>query len=215
MKTRAALVVSTALVVAALGAGLFLSPQLADPMPSHWNAAGQVDGYTSRTVAVWLLPLVALGTALLLALLPSIDPLKANIARFRGTYNLVIVGLVAYLVYLHALTLAVGLGLRFNFTSAMMPALGLLFVGLGVLLRKAERNFFIGIRTPWTLSSDEVWARTHRLGAWTFGLAGVVAALSGLLGDAAFGVAMGAILVGAFVPVVYSYVLYARLGRTP
>ena len=213
MSRRAALIVSVVLGAVALVVGLLLSPRLPDPMPSHWNAAGEVDGYTSRSVAVWLLPLITLGLALALAALPAIDPLRANVAKFEKAYGASIVGIVVYLLYLYGLTLAAGLGYALNMTTMLLPAMGLLFIALGLMMRKAKRNFFIGIRTPWTLSSDQVWDQTHRLGAVCFILAGLVALPSGLLGVAGIWVAVGAVTVATLVPVGYSYYLFTRLGR--
>ena len=110
--------------------------------------------------------------------IPAIDPLRANIATFRRTFNVFIVLIVAFLLYLHVLTTLWNLGLHsFRMSTAMLPAMGLLFVFVGLLLRQAKRNFSIGIRTPWTLSSDRVWDQTHRLGAVLFVISGVLTAL--------------------------------------
>lgn len=213
MSRRAALLVSVVLAAVALAVGLLLSPLLPDPMPSHWNAAGDVDGYTSRNVGLWLLPLITVGLAVLLAVLPAIDPLRANVAKFERVYGASIVGILVYLLHLYALTLAAGLGVVFNMTAMLLPAMGLLFIGLGFLLRRAKRNFFIGIRTPWTLSSDQVWDQTHRVGAASFIVAGLVTLPTGFLGSAGIWVAVGAILVATLVPIGYSYYLFARLHR--
>ncbi|MEJ5223414.1 MAG: DUF1648 domain-containing protein [Anaerolineales bacterium] len=210
MNNKTTIILSFGLLLIALLAGAVLYNQLPDPMPSHWNAAGEVDGYTPRFWGVFLLPLMTAGILLLFLVIPSIDPLRANIAQFRETYNLLIVGFTFYMLYIHGLTLAAALGVQFNMTVMLLPAVGLLFIGIGLILPRAKRNFFIGIRTPWTLSSDTVWEETHRVGAWAFGLAGGVTILSAFLGESGIWLLLGALMLAAFVPVVYSYILWRR-----
>ena len=160
-----------------------------------------------------LLPLITAGLAVLLFAIPSMDPLRANIERFGGAYNAFVVGFVAFMVYVYALTLAAGMGRQFNMTQMLLPAMGLLFIGVGRMLRTARRNYFIGIRTPWTLASDEVWRATHALGARTFTVGGIVAIAAGFLGEAGLWLMMAVLIGAALVPVVYSYLLWRRLGR--
>jgi uncharacterized membrane protein len=193
-------------------AGLVLWSQLPDPMASHWNVNDQVDGYMSKFWGVFLLPLITLGMWLLFLVVPSIDPLKANIAAFRGVFNLLIVLIVAFMLYIYALSLAWNLGYTgFRMSGAMLPAIGLLFIFLGFLLRQAKRNFFIGIRTPWTLSSDMVWNETHRIGAVLFMISGALAFLGGFLpGPFAFWLMFVPVLGSTLFLLVYSYVLYQR-----
>ena len=98
-------------------------------MASHWNANDEVDGYMSKFWGVFLMPLVTLGMLLLFLVIPSIDPLKANIAQFREAFNLFIVLIVAFMLYIHALTLAWSLGYTgFRMSTSMLPAMGLLFI---------------------------------------------------------------------------------------
>ena len=117
--------------------------------------------------------------------------------------------MVAFLAYVHVLTILWNLGSdRFNMGSAIMPAIGLIFVFAGIMMRKAKRNFFVGIRTPWTLSSDWVWDRTHRIGSVLFVLSGALALLGVLFpAYAVWFVLMPVLFVVVFL-VVYSYVLY-------
>jgi uncharacterized membrane protein len=213
VSTRTSVLICAALLAVATLVGLSLYPQLPDPMPSHWDANGTVDGYMSRMWGVLLMPLMTAGLAVLLFAIPSMDPLRANIERFRATYNAFVVGFVAFMVYVYALTLAAGMGRQFNMTQMLLPAVGLLFIGVGRMLRSARRNYFIGIRTPWTLASDEVWRATHALGARTFTVGGIVAIAAGFLGEAGFWLMMAVLVGAALVPIVYSYVLWRRLGR--
>lgn len=210
MTTKTSLTLSFVLIALALAAGLLLSSQLPDPMPSHWNAAGEIDGYTSKALGIWLLPLMTAGLTLLLAFIPLLDPLRANIEKFRPLYNLFIIGFVAYMLYVYALTLASALGWQFNMSVMLLPVMGLLFIGISFLLKNAKRNFFIGIRTPWTLSSDSVWEKTHALGAKTFLVGGLVILLSAFLGETGLWLMLIALMIAAFVPIVYSYILWRQ-----
>ncbi len=212
MSTRITTIVVLLMLVAATLAGLLLWNRLPDQMASHWDINDQVNGHMSKFWGIFMMPLITLAMLVLFLVVPSIDPLKANIAQFREVFNLFIVLIVAFMVYIYGLSLAWNLGYtRFNMSRAMLPALGLLFIFIGFMLRQAKRNFFIGIRTPWTLSNDTVWNETHRLGAVLFMVAGALAFLGGFLGGtAAFWLMFIPIIGSALFLVVYSYVLYQR-----
>src|SRR5215207_4275963 len=185
MTTRTTTIIVLSLIAVATLAGLLLWNRLPDQMASHWNLNDQVDGYMPKFWGVFLLPLITLGMFALFLIVPSIDPLKANIAQFREAFNLFIGLMVAFMVYLYGLTLAWSLGVaNFKMSDAMLPAIGLLFIFIGFMMRKAKRNFFIGIRTPWTLSSDSVWNETHRIGSVLFMISGGLAFLSSFFGGA-------------------------------
>jgi uncharacterized membrane protein len=203
------------MITAAMLAGLLLWSRLPDMMASHWNVNDQVDGYMSKFWGVFLLPLITLALFLLFLVIPSIDPLKANIAQFREAFNLFIVLIVGFMLYIDGLTLAWNLGYTsFRMSGAMLPAIGLLFVFIGFMLRRAKRNFFIGIRTPWTLSSDTVWNETHRIGAVLFIISGALAFLGGFFGGmTAFWMMFAPIIGSTLFLLVYSYVLYQRETR--
>lgn len=156
------------------------------------------------------MPLVTLGMFALFLVIPNIDPLKANIAQFRETFNLFIVLIVAFMLYIHGLTLAWSLGFtNFKMSAAMLPFVGALFIFIGFLLKKAKRNFFIGIRTPWTLSSDTVWNKTHQLGSVLFVASGTLAIIGGFFGGMiAFWLMFAPLIGSTLFLVIYSYVLY-------
>ena len=210
MSTKAANITIITLLVISFLLAIALYPVMPDPMPSHWNAAGEIDGYMSKFWGLFLMPLITLGLVLLFIAIPRIDPLKANIAQFIESYNLMVVFFVVYMLYVYILTLLAAWGVAFNMSTMLLPAMGLLFIVIGFLIGKAKRNFFIGIRTPWTLTSDTVWAKTHQLGKWTFIGAGIIFIPCAFLGEAAFWVMMIAIMVAAIVPIVYSYILWKR-----
>lgn len=212
MSTRTTTIITLLLILIATVAGLLLWNQLPDQMASHWNANDEVDGYMSKFWGVFMMPLVTLGLFLLFLVIPNIDPNKANIAEFRESFNLFIVLFVVFMLYVHGLTLAWSLGYTgFKISTALLPAMGLLFIFIGFMLRKAKRNFFIGIRTPWTLSSDTVWEKTHKLGAVLFMASGALAFIGGLFGGMiAFWMLFVPLIGSVIFLLVYSYVLYQR-----
>lgn len=216
MSTRTTTILVLLMILGATVAGLLLWNQLPDPMASHWNINDQADGYMSRTWGVFMMPLITLGMLVLFLVIPSIDPLRANIAQFRGAFNLFIVLIITFMVYVYGLTLAWNLGYTgFRMSSAMLPALGLLFIFIGFMMRQARRNFFIGIRTPWTLSSDTVWEETHRIGAVLFMISGALAFLGGFFGGiTAFWLMFAPLMGSTIFLLMYSYVLYRRETRT-
>ena len=212
MSTRTTTIVVLLMIVAATIVGIALWNRLPDPMASHWGPNDEVNGYISRFWGVFLMPLITLGMFLLFLVIPNIDPLKANIAQFRDVFNLFITLIVAFMVYVYFLTLRWNLGYTdFAMSKAMLPAMGILFFFVGYMLRKAKRNFFIGIRTPWTLSSDRVWDETHRLGSVLFMVSGVLALIGSFFGGTlAFWFLFVPLIGSTLVTLVYSYVLYQR-----
>jgi len=212
MTTRLTTIIVLILIVGTTIAGVLLWNQLPDQMASHWNVNDQVDGYMSKIWGVFMMPLITLGMFALFIIVPNIDPLKANITEFRETFNLFIVFIVGFMVYIHVLTLRWNLGYtNLGIGKAMLPAVGLLFIVIGSLLRKAKRNWFIGIRTPWTLSSDSVWNETHRLGSVLFMISGVLTLIGGIFGGMiAFWLLFIPLMGSTIFLLVYSYVLYQR-----
>jgi len=212
MSTRTTLIVSIALIAIAALLSLAVFNRLPDPMASHWGFNDQVNGTVSRFWGAFLMPIISLAMLGLFILLPGIDPLKANIAKFREVFNAFIAVIIAFLLYIHVLTIVWNLGFQgFRMSTAVIPGIGLLFVFAGLLMRRAKRNFFIGIRTPWTLSSDKVWDETHRLGATLFIASGVLALLGALLpGPVAYWLVLAPIMASTLIVIVYSYVLWRR-----
>jgi uncharacterized membrane protein len=210
MSTRNTVIVSLIIIVVAIALSAAVYPRLPAAMASHWGADDQVNGTISRFWGACLVPLMSVGMLGLFLLIPMIDPMRANIASFRRIFNVFIVLLMAFMLYIHVLTLLWNLGVQtFRMSTALLPALGLIFILAGVMMRQSKRNFFIGIRTPWTLSSDRVWEGTHRLGAVLFIASGGVALLAAFFpGSAAFWLVIGPVMASTLIVVVYSYMLW-------
>ena len=215
MTTKNTLIISIILITIAISAGAVLWNRLPDQMASHWDINDQVNGTMPKVWGVFLMPLITLGMLVLFPIVPSIDPLKANIAKFRESFNLFIVLITSFMLYIHGLTLAWSLGYQdFKMSAAMLPFTGMLFIAIGFMLRKAKRNFFIGIRTPWTLSSDSVWDKTHQLGSILFMVSGALAIIGGFFGGMiAFWLMFVPLIGSSLFLVIYSYVLYRQETR--
>jgi len=141
---------------------------------SHWNSKGEVDGYMSKFWALFLTPLMITGMALLLKFLPKIDPLKKNIKKFKKDYDYFIVAITVFLFYIYILTVLWNINVKFSMTVSVVPGVALLIIYTGFFLEKAQRNWFVGIRTPWTMSNDKVWRKTHKVAGKLFVVSGVI-----------------------------------------
>ncbi len=159
---------------------VFCYSAMPEKMASHWGMNGEVNGYMPKFWGLFLMPLVSLVIFGLFVLIPKIDPLKENIVKFRKYFDWFIVLLEIFLLYVYILTLVWNVGIRFNFSLAIIPAMALFFYYIGILVEKSERNWFVGIRNPWTLSNEIVWKKTHKLGGRLFKVAGLVT-FSGIL----------------------------------
>jgi len=198
------------LVVAGFAYAAFLSPRLPDPLPSHWDAAGRVNGTMPKPWGVFIVPLVMAVLWLLFLVLPRMSPRGFEMGSFASAWGILTVSILAFMLFVEVLTLNAA-QTRANLSpKPIFAAIGVLFVVIGGVMRKVTRNFFAGIRTPWTLASEEVWNRTHRLGSKIFMAAGLVAVAAALF-DLGWWVPLAALLVGPLVPVIYSYMTYRRL----
>lgn len=216
MSTRTTLIIGLVLVLLAVAFSAAVYNRLPDRMASHWGVNDEVNGTITRFWGAFLMPVIALAMLGLFLLVPLIDPMKANIATFRPIFNGFIVAILVFLLYLHVLTILWNLGYQsFRMSTALLPGLGLIYILAGLLISQAKRNFFIGIRTPWTLSSDQVWAQTHRVGGVLFIACGVIALFSMFFpGAIAFLLIIVPLLVASIFLVVYSYVLYQQETRS-
>ncbi len=184
-----------------------------EQMASHWNAAGEVEGYMSKNYGLFLMPIISIAIVLLFVLVIRIDPLKKNIKKFMGYYEGLVLAIVLFLFYIYLLSIFANLGYEFDMMRMMVPSLGILFFYLGIVLGKARRNWFVGIRTPWTLSDDKVWDKTHELGGKLFKIAGVIALFGLVLPGYAIWLVVVPVLVFAVYLIVYSYFEYAKLQK--
>ena len=209
--SKRSLAVMWILVLISFLIGLWFYPRLPATAASHWDSHGQVDGYTSRFWGAFLIPLIALGIDLLLTMIPLIDPLRKNIASFRPYYEAFAVIFTLYLIFIQLFELLWNVGVHLNPNVVFPVGIGLLLLYLGFFLEHVKPNWFIGIRTPWTLSSERVWEKTHRLGAALFKVLGIAMIAATALPPRIFiWILLGGTIAVALALMVYSYWLYER-----
>ena len=210
MKLRTSQWIILALIVISIIVSIVLVPYMPQRMASHWNMQGEVDGTMSRFWGLFLLPMVSVFLFLLFILIPKIDPLKANIQKFQKHYDGFVFILMLFLSYIYVLTLLWNRGIHFNMTRLMVPAFAALLFCSGMVIERAKQNWFIGIRTPWTLSSERVWERTHKLGGKLFKVAGIISVIGIVLPDHGFYFILLPIVLISLVTVIFSYVEFKK-----
>lgn len=182
-----------------------------DRIPVHWGLSGQPDRFGGRFEGLLAEPLVAIGVYLLLILLPRIDPRRAHYDAFSGPYAILRTGIVAFMFAVHLMILLWIRGRAIDPRTFFPISMGVLFLVLGNYLPKLKSNWFVGVRTPWTLSSEFAWRRTHRLAGWLFVASGAFVIILALVRPGSGLVAiLGAVIPSAVISVVYSYFAWRR-----
>ncbi len=168
------------LIIAAMFAlAAWAWPQLPDKLPVHWNIKGEVDGYGNKFVGLLLLPIIVAGIYVMMLALPRFDPGRRNYENFATTYAMIRLSFAAFMCLIYVFIVLAAFGAKFNMTSIIMPAVGLLLIVLGNFMSKIRPNWFVGVRTPWTLSSKLSWDKTHRLAGWLFIFMGLLMVVVG------------------------------------
>jgi uncharacterized membrane protein len=203
---------AAAVILATLAGTVVAYPQLPATVPLHWDIQGQVDGWGPKWTLFLFGPGAMLSIVLLFAALPWLSPKRFEVGSFRSTYLYIMIVLVALLAYIHLLIVIAALGVVVDVSRALEGGLCLLLALLGNVMGKVRRNFFVGIRTPWTLANEQVWNATHRFAGKTI-FAGGLLGLFAVILRAPFWFPIAAILVAALVPAAYSLVFYKRLER--
>lgn len=198
------------ILLAAVATGLFFYPQLPPVVASHWDASGNVNGYMAKGWAVATFPIIIAIMSLFFLLIPRIDPKRENIAKFRNYFDYLIIAISLVFYYFFLLFLFWNVGVPFNFIPAIIPAFSFLFWFIGMILPYTEPNWFIGIRTPWTISSETVWKKTHIVGGMWFKISALIALLGIVFPSVALWLMLVPILATAIGVFVYSYVLYEK-----
>jgi immunity protein, SdpI family len=214
--TRAYFWLSVVATVAALAASLVLYPRLADEIPIHWNIQGQVDGYGSKTWAAFLMPGAMAGMLALFLALPWLSPKHFELDSFRSTYWFIVLVIMLLVAYTHGLMLWAAAAGRVDITRALLVGLLLMFGLIGNVMGKVRRNFWVGVRTPWTIANERVWNDTHRLAGKLFVAAAAIGLATLLLPLPLPAVSIAVftlIMTAALLPVLYSLIHYKRLAR--
>ena len=145
------------MVVTAIG--FYNTSCLPDKLPTHWNAQGEIDGYSSKNFVLFFYPAITLFLYLLLIFLPAIDPLRKNYEKFKTPYYFIRLILVIFFAALFFVSIAAGYGLKWDIKYLIIPLISLMFITFGIFMPKIKQNWFVGIKTPWTLGSKEVWEK--------------------------------------------------------
>jgi uncharacterized membrane protein len=201
------------LIIISFALGIYFYPSLPEKMASHWGFSGQVDGYSSKNFGVFFLPGLLVFLLILFSVLPKTDPYKTNFSQFKKYFENFINIVFVFLIYLYSLTLVWNLGYGFNLIQFITPGFGLIFYYAGVLMQNTKRNWFVGIRTPWTLSSEVVWEKTHKLGARLFKASGLISLLGIILPSFALLFILAPILLVTVFILAYSYFEYQKINH--
>lgn len=200
------LIIFSAILISALSYN-----QLPEQVVSHWNMNGEANGWSSRNFHTIFFPALLVFIYLLMNTLPKIDPNKKRYAEFKQVYlSLRDVIILSLLVIFAGATLS-NLGYAVNIGSLTSITIGFMFIILGNYLGKLKRNWFVGIKTPWTISSENSWNKTHRLGGKLFVALGLITMLLPLFStQAAFWFLIGGSLGILPIVTIYSYVIYRK-----
>jgi uncharacterized membrane protein len=199
MTTRS--LIGWALIAGCFALTAAVYPRLPDPMPTHFDLHGHANGFISKPLGPFLLPLVALLTHAVIAFVPAVS---------SGRLAVIPIAIAASFVFVVAVALRAALGLEPELFRTLFAGHSLLLVVLGNYLGKIRRNRWVGIRTPWTLADDEVWLRTHRVAGWLLVMGGAASFVTAI-GGVALPIVVAPVAAALLVPVAYSFLVYRRL----
>jgi uncharacterized membrane protein len=209
--TRKVLLFELLLIAAVSVAIVTMYPHLPERVATHWDINLHPNGYSPKWMLFVLGPGIMAGISLFAWIGPSLSPERFQVDSFRSTYTQVMLMLSCAMAYLSGIILWAAAGHRIDEGRAVFGGICVLFALMGNVMGKVRRNFFIGIKTPWTLGSERIWIATHRFAAKTFvagGLLGLALTMIGLRRWPIF-----ALLAGALAPTIYSLVRYKQLQR--
>jgi len=203
------LIVRVCLVALMFVVGAALYPYLPDSIPTHWGFEGRPDAWGPKTWGAWITPLMSLGFLVLMPLLAKIDPRRANYELFKKPWSVIQTSLILFMAYMYAVTMYVTFYPEYNdiVGRAVVFGVGILFVLMGNVMGKVRQNYFVGLKTPWTLNDPEVWQKSQRFGGWVFVLTGLAFMIEGVVWIAVMPVFFVATAVVVVLPIVYSYLL--------
>lgn len=197
------------LTVASVVVSVVLYGMMPDQMVTHWGISGNPDGFMNKFWGMAMFPLMNLFMLGVYFFVPKFEPKKENLAKFRNDYDRLMLWIFGSLNYIFLLSYLYNLGWKFDMGKMIMPGLGLLFIAIGTILPRAKQNFMVGIRTPWTLSSEKVWEKTHILGGKLFVVSGVLTVMAVLLpNEWGFVVSIGSILLATLIVFIYSWKVF-------
>ncbi|MEI6498387.1 MAG: DUF1648 domain-containing protein [bacterium] len=192
-------------IVLSFAIGAYFYPQMPSQIVSHWNESGVADGYMQKFWGIFLVPFILVFLYLLFQILPSIDPKKQNLKDFRGSFDNFINIFFVFMFGVYLFTISWNLGYKYDIMRFFSIGFAFFIYSLGVLVERAKMNWFIGIRTPWTLSSEKVWNDTHRVGGRVYKIAALLSLFGVLAGQYAIFFVMLPLIGVSFYLVIFSY----------
>ena len=209
-RNKGVLIITTLIAALPILVGLILWNQLPDQMATHFNIAGEADGWSGKAFAVIGLPMILVGVHLICALATLADPKKQNISD--KMFRLVLWICPVLSIFVNGGVYLYSLGFPVDMSRICMIMVSVVFLIIGNYMPKCRQNYTVGIKVPWTLADPENWNKTHRLAGWLWILSGVLMGIAAILNKMNVVIMFCVILMAAFVPMIYSYVYYVRHG---
>ncbi|WP_409293754.1 SdpI family protein [Peribacillus sp. SCS-26] len=201
------------IVAAVIIVWLSAYPDLPAEIPTHWNSSGEVDGYSSKLSAMLTSIGMLIIIYLILQFIPRVDPKRKNYQLFSKGYKNTNIAILILFFFINMLTIGAGLGFDFDMDNLVPLSVGLLLLVIGNYMPQFKPNYFVGIKTPWTLNNEDVWKRTHRFGGRVFIAGGLLLMLSTLLPDSIEFLVLPVILLIALLPILYSYRIHRKMEQ--
>ena len=203
-------IISIILIIITFLIGIALYPSLPDEIPTHWNVEGEVDGTMPVLLGLFLLPAMMAGISALLIIMPRFDPKYARYEEFQGSYDGVALLLNLFLFILFIITILWSVGIEVPMNQVMSLMFALLMAGIAFFIRNVKQNWFGGIRTPWTMESEEVWDETHKRGFRVFLVIAVFCLFGVIIPEYAYLFILLPVIIGSMYLVIYSYLLWKK-----
>ena len=205
-KNLKTLIITSVAILLPILVGIILWDKLPDQIPTHWNAQGEIDGWSSKTFAIFGLPLIMLAIQWLAVIVTCSDPKRNN--HSEKILNFVFWIVPVLCILLSALMYSVAMGKDIPLEAITPALLGLLFIVIGNYMPKCKQNYTIGIKIPWTLNSEENWNKTHRFAGWLWVIGGIFIIATSLF--SLIWISLPAIAILTLVPIIYSYILHKK-----
>lgn len=199
-----------ALIVASLAISVHFYNDMPEKMATHWNSHEEADGWSGKNIALFMFPTILGLLTVIFLLIPNIDPLKQNLLKFERQFGVFMILLSTFIIIIQGQIISWNKGIPISPGLITTIALGIIFFYAGILLKSSKRNYFIGIRTPWTLNSDYVWNKTHKVGSILFRIAAIILIFSSLFKEFTSWIVLITIGIVVIITIVYSYILYSK-----
>ena len=204
--------ISIAIVVLGFVTAFAIYPMLPEKVPIHWNVYGEVDNWGDPLFGAFIFPVVGILVVIGFWGIPKIMVFKENLMQFEREYYMLELLLILFFMAMYVITMLPNFGVEMNMGVMISPLIAILFVGLGLMMPRFKRNFFVGIKTPWTLANDIVWDKTHKLGGKVFIAMGLIPLVAFLFPDMFLLVFMVPLFAGIGGIVIYSYLEFRKVN---